>query len=274
MLHAFRYHLARFVHAWRTLGLGPTVRRGLGYCLDPEARAVDSGFDARHGTDTGGHLTPGQLALPAERRRTATMYLPTMDGELQAMLAALPWSATERQQATFIDLGSGKGRVVLLAAMARFRAVVGVELSPILHRVAVRNLAVVRAARPPLAPVLLVRGDATDLEPPAGPLITFLYHPFTEPIAEQVMDRLRSSLVAAPRPTAILYGHPALQPRYGDPVFTRGGVFALEAHGGRPTRHGFVGWSVWTNRGWLRAQARPARGASAWCDIADDGRAA
>ncbi len=263
MLHTVRYHLARLVHASRTLGLGPTLRRCLRWCFDPEARAVDSGFDARYGTDTGGHLAPGHLALPIARRATATMYLPTMDGELQAMLGALPWSVAHRRHATFVDLGSGKGRVVLLAAMERFRAVVGVELSPILHAVAQRNLARVRAARPGLAPVELVCGDATEFAPPAGPIVLFLYHPFAEAIAEQVMDRLRSSLAGAPRPVAILYGHPTLQPRFRDRLFATGGMFELEVRGGRPTRHGVIGWSVWTNRAWLVERALFTRAADA-----------
>ena len=47
---------------------------------------------------------------------------------------------------TFVDLGAGMGRAMLLAAAYPFRAVVGVELHPTLARIARRNLALWRAA--------------------------------------------------------------------------------------------------------------------------------
>jgi cyclopropane fatty-acyl-phospholipid synthase-like methyltransferase len=46
----------------------------------------------------------------------------------------------------FVDLGSGKGRVILRAATRPFRRVEGVEFSEPLHRVALRNIDNARAA--------------------------------------------------------------------------------------------------------------------------------
>ena len=48
---------------------------------------------------------------------------------------------------TFVDLGAGMGRAMLLAADYPFRAVVGVELHPTLARIARANLAIWRAAK-------------------------------------------------------------------------------------------------------------------------------
>lgn len=246
--------LGRLRHALRfyaySLGvLGPRViaRNLFGLLADPAARRVDSGFDDRWGTDTNAELTPSEARLPAHRRRAATAYLPTLDEDLGAMLDGLGWPAERMQEATFIDIGSGKARVVMLAAMRRFREVVGVELSPVLHEVAERNVARVEAAGALATPVRLTLSDATELEVPRGPLVVYLYHPFPDAIAERVLARLRAAIAASPRPVAILYGHPTLQRCIDPAVFARGEMFRRTREGGRQTRRFTIGWSIWTN---------------------------
>jgi len=251
MFRSIRHRLALFTYSWHAIGPAAMLRNSLRWSLDTEARAVDSGFDARHGTDTNDDLTPGEAEIPVERRTAATMYLPTMDQDLDAMLAALPWSDSLRNDATFVDLGSGKGRVVLLAAMRRFREVVGVELSPRLHQAAADNVERVRAAGALRSEVRLIHGDATSFATPAGPVITYLYHPFRQELAAEVVDGLVESVATSPRPAAILYCHPTLQPRYDATIFDRHGVLQLEGEGARRTRRFALGWSVWTNRAWL-----------------------
>ena len=48
---------------------------------------------------------------------------------------------------TFIDLGSGKGRAVLLASLYPFRRLIGVEFSPELTEVARLNVQAVSSCR-------------------------------------------------------------------------------------------------------------------------------
>jgi hypothetical protein len=253
MIDALRHRLNLLVYAWRTVGPATMLRNTLRWSLDGEARNSNSEFDARFGTDTTAELTPGEAEIPTPRRGAATMYLPSLDQDLDAMLAALAWPVGLVRDATFIDIGSGKGRVVLLAAMRPFREVVGVELSPVLHHIARRNLEIVQDRGALLSPARLTLGDATELAVPHGPLIAYLYHPFREPIANVVIDRLAASLAESPRPAAILYGHPTLQQPLAPSVFARGGVFSELARGERRTRLYRIGWSVWTNDAWLSA---------------------
>lgn len=264
MFRSIRHRLALFTYSWHAVGPAAMLRNSLRWTIDAEARSVDSGFDARHGTDTNADLTPDEAGIPEARRAAATMYLPTMDEDLDAMLEALPWPVEQREQASFVDLGSGKGRVVLLAAMRRFREVVGVELSPVLHQTAASNVARVGASGALASHVRLVHGDATGFDVPAGPVIVYLYHPFRQELAAEVIDALVTSVARAPRPAAILYCHPTLQARYDDQVFAGRGVFALEREGARHTRRFSLGWSVWTNHTWLaRESASGARAVAA-----------
>jgi SAM-dependent methyltransferase len=239
-----RHQLSLLSYSWRILGPGTILRHSIAWLGDAEARNVDSGFDERHGTETNTGVTPAEAGLPAERRTGATMYIPTMDGDLAHMLDALGWAPADIARATFVDLGSGKGRAVLLAAQRAFREVVGVELSPALHAVAERNVGIM--AHGLRAPVRLVLGDAATFDVPDGPVIVYLYHPFREPVAELVVDRLCASLARAPRPAAILYNHPTLARPLDPAVFARGDVFRKHAEGARRTRSFAIGWSVWT----------------------------
>jgi SAM-dependent methyltransferase len=255
MLHTLtgtlRHWFNLLTYSWKAIGPRRILQRLLPYSTDAEARNVDSGFDARYGTETNAGVTPDEAGIPPPRVRGATMYLPSMDGDLDAMLDALAWSRALLEQATFVDIGSGKGRAVFLAAMRPFREAVGLELSPMLHETAERNLAKMQSSGALRAPVRLCLGDATAVHVPRGPLIVYLYHPFREPVAAKVVDRIVASIAASPRPAAILYGHPTLQRCLDPDVFARGGVFRYAHQGVRTTRRFQIGWSVWTNDAWL-----------------------
>ena len=64
-------------------------------------------------------------------------YQPTEPALFTEMMSSLKINF---QEFTFIDMGSGKGRVLLMAADYPFHRIVGVELFPALHRVAQQNL--------------------------------------------------------------------------------------------------------------------------------------
>jgi SAM-dependent methyltransferase len=258
MFKKLRHWLSLAIYSWRAIGPRRIAKKLLAYSTDPEARTCDSGFDARFGTDTTRELTPEEAALPAGRRAGATMYLPSMDRDVDAMLDALAWPEARVRAATFVDIGSGKGRAVFLAGMRPLRDVIGVELSPVLHATAERNLDLMRASGALAAPVTFRLADATTFDVPHGPLIVYLYHPFREPIAAKVVDRIVSSIAGAPRPVAILYGHPTLQRSLDEDVFARGGLFRRVHAGARTTRHFQIGWTIWTNEAWL-AEVRSRR---------------
>ena len=108
----------------------------------------------------------------------------------------------------FADLGSGKGRVVLQAALRYpFRAVYGVELSQSLHAVAERNLAAVRP-RLRCPEVHLLQGDARTADIPDTVTVAYLYNPFGGEVFATVIDRLIASVDRNPRRLRIIYGNP------------------------------------------------------------------
>jgi SAM-dependent methyltransferase len=113
------------------------------------------------------------------------------------------------QRFTFADVGSGKGRALLLACDYPFREIIGIELSPELDRVARANIARYRGGRHH-PPVISLLGDAAEFAWPPGPLIVYMWNAFTRPVMERVFKNLETSLAQQPRELYLVYIHPEL----------------------------------------------------------------
>jgi len=106
---------------------------------------------------------------------------------------------------TFIDLGSGKGRVLLMAADYPFKRIIGVEFMPELHRAAQKNIAGYSYDRQRRQLIESVCTDARDFQFPPEPLVAYLFNPFSEATFAQVLENLRRSVEQSPRPVYIAY---------------------------------------------------------------------
>jgi SAM-dependent methyltransferase len=168
-------------------------------------RRAGQRFDAEHGVTTEalvflGELDPDAIGPSLE---FATHYEPTPVAQAEALLDASP---LDPSRATFVDLGAGMGRVVMLAARRRFRAVIGVEISPALVEIARENLASLRDPARVVRDVKIVRADAAAYAFPRGDLVVFLYNPFRGPVLDDVLVNLRASGEA--REIVLLYHTP------------------------------------------------------------------
>jgi tRNA1(Val) A37 N6-methylase TrmN6 len=167
-------------------------RAGDGRWTARSGRRAGQRFDAEHGVTTEalvflGELDPEAIGPSIEH---ATHYDPTPVGQAEALLDASPLAPAS---ATFVDLGAGMGRVVLLAARRSFRAVIGVEISPALVEVARENLASARDPKRVARDVKIVRADAAEYGFPRGDLVVYMYNPFRAPIVSRVIANLRES---------------------------------------------------------------------------------
>jgi SAM-dependent methyltransferase len=106
---------------------------------------------------------------------------------------------------TFVDLGAGMGRAMLLAADYPFRAVVGVELHPTLARIARGNLALWRAAERTRVPMRMHCRDAVEFPLPSGPCVVFLFNPFGAPVLRRVLRAWSRTLIERTDQLDILY---------------------------------------------------------------------
>lgn len=173
----------------------------------PSPPIGDRDFDARFGTDTQGEIPPEHLAHAQAVAIQSLSYEPTDPAAFRVMIERL---AIEPRDYTFVDLGSGKGRAVLLATLAGFGRVIGVEASPLLHRIAGDNLRAWARAGMPSRQTKLLLQDAAAYSPPPEPCVIFLFNPFHARVMGRVLRNLKLSLQAAPRPLWLLYYNPQL----------------------------------------------------------------
>ena len=139
-------------------------------------------------------------------------YQPTEPDLFREMLEAFrQQSHSDFHDFIFVDLGSGKGRTLLMAADYPFRRIVGVELLASLHQIAQQNLRDYKSASQKCFALEAICADATAYEFPDDPLVVYLFNPFPESGMRQVIANLERSLRAHPRAVYVLYHNPLLE---------------------------------------------------------------
>lgn len=135
-------------------------------------------------------------------------YQPIEPELFREMMGALK---VDFSQYTFIDIGSGKGRALLLACEYPFRSVVGVELIPELNRIAEENIQKFDTSGTECGPVQSVCADATQFELPNKPLVILLFNPLPQVGLTRFIRNMERSIEQFPRPVWVLYANPVFE---------------------------------------------------------------
>jgi SAM-dependent methyltransferase len=139
-------------------------------------------------------------------------YQPTESALFHEMLDALrEQSHSDLRDFVFVDLGSGKGRTLLMASDYPFRRIVGVELLPALHQAAQENLSKYRGESQKCFALESICADATEFPFPAEPTVLYLFNPFPEAGLKRMIGNLEQSLREHPRTVYVLYHNPLLE---------------------------------------------------------------
>lgn len=164
-------------------------------------------FDLEFGVRTSGLVAGRHLTAGHRNDRHITAYFGIAPSVFQAMIVR--WRRCRPvapiDEYTFVDLGAGMGRAVLLAAEYRFRAVIGVELHTTLARIGRKNMAQWRKAGRAVAPMRMVCRDAADFAPPPGYCVAFLFNPFGAPVLRRLLRAWSGRLSERARELDILY---------------------------------------------------------------------
>lgn len=135
-------------------------------------------------------------------------YQPTDPALFREMMSKLE---IDFSQFVFIDIGSGKGRVLLMAADYPFRKIVGVELLPDLHRIAQENIRRYKGGSQRCFAIESIWSDALNFVFPPEPMVIYLFNPLPEPGLIKLLINLERSLSQNPRPVFLLYHNPLLE---------------------------------------------------------------
>jgi SAM-dependent methyltransferase len=168
------------------------------------ARRRERALDGELGIDTAGNVPGGVAAAEFATRMQIYPYHPVVPDVFDEMMGCLP---EDISSFNFIDVGSGKGRAVVLAARRPFAEVIGVEISHRLHRIAAKNL---EKIGPFLhAVVKIFNQDARSFLFPPKPSVIFFFNPFGEDVMREVLGNIERTHVNSGVPVFLLYFWPA-----------------------------------------------------------------
>jgi len=195
----------RVIGSLRERGVLGTVRFGAEHVRFVLDRREENAFDRRHGTDTSGIVELSQLRIASEARADGHRYQPISKRDFRRLLREAP---LRYQDYTFVDMGSGKGRALLLAADYPFTRIVGVEFSPELCEIARRNVEQYARRTGRGERFEVVCGDAQAYDLPPTPVVLYLYNPFGSSTLAGVLDRIHAWYLAHPHDLVIFYRVP------------------------------------------------------------------
>lgn len=151
-------------------------------------------FDWRYRVDTCGQQSVSQLGITGQRAVEVHGFSSSSIGIVRAILARLP---IQHKEWVFTDLGSGKGRTLLLASAYPFKRVVGVEHAYSLVDISRKNLRNFIGRRSCFDSTIVV-GDVLDYLPPADEnLLVYMFNPFSAQLIARCVDRLANAPLAA-----------------------------------------------------------------------------
>ena len=164
-------------------------------------------FDRNRGVRTLVRVRPEDLRVIGPHRAAAVPYQPIGEEPFGIMFAALKdLIGSDLPLYSFIDLGCGMGKALLLAAEHPFRQILGVEFAPDLAAVCEENIRSDRlAGNRRCNAITVVVADAAQFSFPDGSLVVFLYNPFGPQVLAPVLDNLRAAVLSRPHATYIAY---------------------------------------------------------------------
>ena len=197
--------LEKLVASLASEGLSGTVSLVRKNALFQYRLWLDRRFDRRFGTDTSGRIELNSLTVLGENRERGVYFESTPTALFRFFLSNI---AVDHKKFTFVDLGSGKGRTLLMASDYPFQRIVGVEFSRELHDQAISNIAIYRASSQRCFNIQSVNADATSYDFPSTPLFIYAYNPFDEEVMTAVLRNLLRSLALMPRDAVLMYYNP------------------------------------------------------------------
>lgn len=155
------------------------------------------------GIRTFGAHAPDELSIEADSKLGGHLYQPSSSVIFEKAMNALPFNFEDK---VFLDIGSGKGRALILAAEAGFKKVIGVEYASELNDMAHVNVQTVRS-RFPKTEFVLQEGDALQYDIPEEVDVIYLFNPFDEEATLGLLKKVKPAFERE-KPVYLVYVNP------------------------------------------------------------------
>ena len=219
---------AKFVAVVRKSGLGHACKV-VGHALRTRfMRKSDKRWEAKFGVTTREDSELDSLDVSSENKKYGFSYVPSPERSVRVLLGNLP---DDLSHFSFIDFGSGEGRVLLVAAAFPFREIIGVEFAKELQATAVENVAKVARSPEEHARFRCLHLDATQFDVPRQPCVLYFFNPFGEQVFEQVLKNIERAHRESGKKMYVLYQQVAgdlEESRTSNIHVLRGATFLLE----------------------------------------------
>lgn len=160
----------------------------------------DHFFDMWYGTDTSGIVAVENLDIGTQDKEFSRRYQPTRTRYLKDLLAQLDFP----KESVFVDFGSGKGRVLLVASEYGFRRVVGIEISKQLTETARKNLAIYEKKVKKTLPIEIFKSNVLLYDIREDENVFYFFRPFDGSIMKKIVEKILHSLTENPRKVWII----------------------------------------------------------------------
>ena len=158
-------------------------------------------FDLKYGIDTFSWVELDDLKIDNTRKKRAKMYQPTCTLPLRKLLRELNIPPGK----VFVDLGCGKGIVLLVASDFGFKEARGIELSPVLCDIAIKNCSIYKEKTKAGTDFVILRSDVSDYGLNDDEDVFYLFNPFDEYVLKQALNNITASLQRRNRGILIIY---------------------------------------------------------------------
>lgn len=181
--------------------------------------------DLRYNLSTASWMSVESFGVDNDKLQNSSPYAPTTNLSLKKIFNKLDL----RNKQTFIDLGCGKGRVLLFAAAEGFMDIRGIEFSPVLQKIARQNcshyltksLTKSRKETQPAQKITLLEMDVRDYQFKGDEEVVFMFDPFSKSVLKAVAANIKTPLSPAKCKPTIIYRSPVHKEVFAnDPDFS------------------------------------------------------
>ncbi len=162
-------------------------------------------FDKKHNVETAREVRLHELKIDSPNVKHGVFYAGTDPKSFRHIFDVLQINL---ENFVFIDLGSGKGRALLMASERPFKKIIGVEFSKELNEIARKNIVSFTNSEQKCRDVEALCQDATLFVPPPEPCIFYVFNAFHAGIVAEVLENIERSCSENSRDIYFIYANP------------------------------------------------------------------
>lgn len=161
-------------------------------------------FDIRYGTDTAGEIQLCDLKIDSDNISEGNWYQATKERPFKNLMEIFSFP----ENSVFVDLGSGKGKVLLMASAYAFKRVVGIEFASELCEIAKINISQFKKKIISEVNIEIIEADVAQYEIKDDENIFYIANFFDSTVMDKVLKNIEVSLQKKPRKLWLIYHNP------------------------------------------------------------------